>query len=65
MKTFQHTGGTMSKEDMIIDFLWTARQKAFEIYVDFTGELMELGLKREEAESKVKAAILEALEENS
>ncbi len=55
----------MSKEDLIIDILWTARQRAFEIYVDFTGELMQLGMKRGEAETKVKAAIMEALEDNS
>lgn len=55
----------MTKEDMIIDILWTARQKAFEIYVDFTGELMQLGMSKENAESRVKAAILEALDDNS
>jgi hypothetical protein len=60
-----YQGVAMTKEDMIIDLLWTARQKAFEIYVDISGELMQLGMPKEKAESKVKTAILEALEENS
>ena len=55
----------MSKEDEINDILYTVRQRTFRIFHHSGCELMQLELTEEEAGSKVKAAILEALEENS